>query len=75
MGLGAQDWRAFCADIDGILDRLDIPKSLAEIGVEMDSAERLAGKAMLDAAAGTNPRQSSAAEMQSLIETASSEAR
>ncbi|MEO0371254.1 MAG: iron-containing alcohol dehydrogenase, partial [Pseudomonadota bacterium] len=75
MGFGAQDWQVFCAEIDGILDRLDIPKNLSEIGVEMESAERLAGKALLDAAAGTNPRQSTVAEMQSLIETAISGAR
>lgn len=75
MGLGPLSPEAFCAQIDGILDRLDIPKSLSEIGVEMQSAERLAGKALQDAAAGTNPRQSSAAEMQSLIEAAISGAR
>ncbi|MEM6588417.1 MAG: iron-containing alcohol dehydrogenase [Pseudomonadota bacterium] len=75
MGLGAQDWQAFCAAIEGILDRLEIPKSLSELGVEMDSAERLAGKALLDAAAGTNPRQSSVAEMRALIEAAISGAR
>ncbi|MEM7599564.1 MAG: iron-containing alcohol dehydrogenase [Pseudomonadota bacterium] len=75
MGMGALAPDAFCAQIDGLLDRLDIPKGLAEIGVEMDSAERLAGKALLDAAAGTNPRGSSIAEMQELIEAAITGAR
>ncbi len=75
MGMGALDPQAFCAAIDGILDRLDIPRSLSALGVEMDSAERLAGKAVLDAAAGTNPKQSSVAEMRALIETAISRAR
>ena len=75
MGMGALDPEGFCAQIDGILDRLDIPKSLSELGVEKDSAERLATKALLDAAAGTNPRASTLPEMQALIEAAITGAR
>lgn len=75
MGMGALDPEAFCTRIDALLDRLDIPKSLSEIGVEMKSAESLAGKALTDAAAGTNPKQSSLADMQALIEAAISRAR
>ncbi|MEO0750619.1 MAG: iron-containing alcohol dehydrogenase [Pseudomonadota bacterium] len=75
MGLGALTHDAFCNEIVGILDRLDIPKSLGELGVPMESVKRLAGKALTDAAAGTNPRHSSVEEMQALIETAIAGAR
>ena len=52
------------------LDRLGIPRTLADIGVPVDSAAVLAPKAMQDAAAGTNPRQASESEMISVIEYA-----
>ena len=75
MALGSLGFDAFCNHVSGILDRLDIPKGLGTLGVEMSSADRLAGKALLDAAAGTNPRQSDQAEMQALIEQAITAAR
>ena len=75
MALGSLGSDAFCNHVSGILDRLDIPKGLGTLGVEMSSADRLAGKALLDAAAGTNPRQSDQAEMQALIEQAITAAR
>ena len=75
MGLGSLGPDAFCNHVSGILDRLDIPKGLDALGVEMASAERLAAKALLDSAAGTNPRQSDLAEMRALIEEAITGAR
>ncbi|MEL7011878.1 MAG: iron-containing alcohol dehydrogenase [Pseudomonadota bacterium] len=75
MGLGALRADQFCSHVSGILDRLDIPKGLHALDVDMASAERLASKALLDAAAGTNPRQSDQAEMQALIEEAITGAR
>ncbi|MDA9929969.1 iron-containing alcohol dehydrogenase [Alphaproteobacteria bacterium] len=61
---------AFIARIEGILDALDIPKSLSEIGVPLECAEEISHKALLDSAAGTNPRPADAGQVQRLIETA-----
>ena len=43
-------------EIEEILDYLDIPRSLSEIGVPLECKKRIAKKAMLDSATGTNPR-------------------
>ncbi len=75
MGLGALTSEAFCAHVDGVLDRLEIPKSLAEIGVPFACAQRVAEKAVQDAAAETNPRPASVEEMRALIEQAIKAAR
>ncbi|MDA9639784.1 iron-containing alcohol dehydrogenase [SAR116 cluster bacterium] len=61
---------AFIARIENILDALDIPKSLSEIGVPLECAEEISHKALLDSAAGTNPRPADAGQVQHLIETA-----
>ncbi len=75
MGLGPVNPEAFYAHVDDLLDQLNIPKGLADLNVSMGSAQRLAEKAVLDAAAGTNPRPASVAEMRGLIETAITAAR
>ena len=66
---------AFIRDIERLLDEIEIPKSLAEINVPLDCAERISHKALLDSAAGTNPRQASPAEVKEMIETAITGAR
>ena len=43
-------------DIGKILDYVQIPRSLSEIGVPLECKRRIAEKAMLDSATGTNPR-------------------
>ena len=63
--------RAVCA----LLDRFDIPRSLGALDVPAESAPRIAAKAMRDSAAGTNPRQSSLAEMEALVAEAVAAAR
>jgi len=65
----------FIAAIEAILDEIRIPKSLSEIGVPMDCAERIASKALKDSAAKTNPRSASLDEVRALIETAIKKAR
>jgi alcohol dehydrogenase class IV len=65
----------FIAAIEGILDEIQIPKSLSEIGVPLDCAERIATKALKDSAAKTNPRLASLDEVRVLIETAIRKAR
>ena len=56
MGLKDTGFDAFHTHICGLLDQIDIPKTLADIGVPCDCALRIAAKAIQDSAAGTNPR-------------------
>ena len=65
----------FIAAIEAILDEIRIPKSLGEIGVPIDCAERIAVKALKDSAAKTNPRSASLGEVRELIEIAIKKAR
>ena len=67
LGLDGTDFETFYQAICGLLDRLAIPKSLSEIGVPVDAARRLAEKAHLDAATGTNPRPADVESIERLI--------
>ena len=60
----------FIDSVEALLDEIAIPKSLGEIGVTVDCAERIAGKALKDSAARTNPRIATLAEVQVLTQTA-----
>ena len=75
MGLDATDFDSFHAAICARLDACGIPRALAELGVEDAAVPRLATKALGDAAAGTNPRASTQAEMEALIREALQAAR
>ena len=65
----------FITSVEALLNEIAIPKSLGEIGVTVDCAERIAGKALKDSAARTNPRIATLAEVQALTETAITKAR
>ena len=67
MGLSTASQDAFCAHIEALLDRLNIPVSLNEIGVPESCVERIAEKAMQDSAYGTNPRVADLDEMITLV--------
>ena len=54
--------------IEEILDYLAIPRSLSEIGVPLECKKRIAKKAMLDSATGTNPRVTQIEELEELTE-------
>lgn len=75
MALSDTSFDAFHAHICALLDQVDIPRNLAEIGVPADSATRLAEKALQDSAAGTNPREATASQVEALISEAYSAAR
>lgn len=66
---------SFIANLDGLLDKINIPRSLSEIGVPEDCAQRIAEKSMLDAAYGTNPRSSSYGEVLQLVSASIAKAR
>ncbi len=65
----------FIAGVERILDDVGIPRSLQEIGVPADCAARIAGKALQDSAAATNPRSANLEEVRDLIEAAIAQAR
>ena len=58
---------AFISNLDELLDRIEIPKSLDEIGVPIDCVERISEKAMKDSAYATNPRIASLEDMNQLV--------
>ncbi len=70
MGLDEKSFDAFYQAVCNILDALEIPKTLVDIGVPTDCAAAIAEKALQDSAATTNPRQASVAEFQMVIEDA-----
>ena len=75
VGLDDPSTNTFILAIEEILDEIEIPTSLGEIGVPIDCAERIATKAMQDSAATTNPRLASQEDLRKLIEQAIIEAR
>ena len=75
LGLKDQSFEGFYGAVCRLLDRLEIPRTLADIGVPADRLARLAEKAHQDAAAATNPRSATPAEIQGVIEAAFSHGR
>ena len=67
MGLKKNNFDYFYKSICDLLDQLNIPKGLNEIGVDDTSISRLAEKALKDSAFSTNPRNASLEEMKELI--------
>lgn len=70
MNLEKNDFDYFYNSICYLLDQLNIPKSLNEIGVTDNSIVRIAEKAMKDSAFVTNPRKASLEDMKELISIA-----
>lgn len=66
---------AFISNIDEMLDRIEIPKNLAEIGVPVDCVERISEKAMKDSAFATNPIIANLEEMKQLVSQSIKQAR
>jgi alcohol dehydrogenase class IV len=75
MNLNDASVDTFITEIERMLDDINIPRALSEIGVPADCAGRIAEKALQDSAAGTNPRTASLTEMRTLVETAIAKAR
>ena len=65
----------FIDAIEKLLDELEIPKALSEIGVPTDCVDRIARKALQDSAAATNPRTVTLDDAQTLVEEAIRQAR
>jgi alcohol dehydrogenase class IV len=75
MNLSDTSVEGFMSAVEAMLDQIEIPKSLGEIGVPADCAARIADKALKDSAARTNPRMATQAEVQAMIENAIAHAR
>ena len=75
MGLQGSSNAEFISYVEAVLDEIKIPKALSEIDVPLNCAQRIAEKAILDSAAGTNPRQASVPEIRALVEDAITKAR
>jgi len=70
MAMDDRSFAGFYGAICKLLDDLDIPKTLAAIGVPDDCAAAMAEKAQHDAAASTNPRPSTPADIEAIIDDA-----
>ena len=57
----------FIESMEKILDRIEIPKGLNEIGVPEDCVERISEKSMIDTAFGTNPRSATLDDVRELV--------
>ena len=66
---------SFINNIEKILDRLQIPKSLREIGVSEECVDRIAEKAMKDQAYATNPKKASFEDMKEMVSQSIKKAR
>ena len=67
MGLKENSFNYLYQSICDLLDQLDIPKNLKDIGVDETHIDRLAEKAMGDSAFTTNPRNATFDEMKEII--------
>ena len=75
MGIEDRRVEGFVRAVESVLDEIEIPRSLSEIGIPRDCAGRIARKAIQDSAAATNPRRATVAEISDLVTTAISRAR
>lgn len=75
MDIGDKSFDGFYGTVCNLLDSLEIPKTLADIGVPADCAAAIAAKAIQDIAAATNPRTATVSEIQTIIERAITEGR
>ena len=67
MGLKENSFDYLYQSVCNLLDQLDIPKNLKDIGVDETHIDRLAEKAMGDSAFATNPRNATLDEMKKII--------
>ena len=70
LNVGGFEFGSFYYLICGLLDELEIPKSLSEIGVPSNASRSLAIRALNDSATQTNPRGASLEDLVKIIEEA-----
>ena len=67
MNLKKNDFDYFYKSICELLNQLDIPKNLTDIGIKDSSLDSLSKKALTDSAFATNPRTATLQEMKNII--------
>ena len=67
MNLKKNDFNYFYKSICELLNQLDIPKNLLDIGIKDSSLDSLSKKALTDSAFATNPRTATLQEMKEII--------
>lgn len=67
LGLEDRSFQGLHSAICTMLDDLNVPKALTDIGVPDGCAAMIADKALQDAAAGTNPRSAAKADIKAII--------
>ena len=67
LAIQATDFDSFYYWVCELLDKLDIPARLSDLGVPDDAAAGLAAKALSDTAAGTNPRALNVAAVEAVL--------
>jgi alcohol dehydrogenase class IV len=75
LNLEGHDFDAIYHWICQLLDHLEIPKSLDEIGVETIKISSLARRALVDSATGTNPRKPELEQLEMVLREAISQGR
>lgn len=75
LNLEGRDFDAIYHWICQLLDHLEIPKSLEEIGVETIKISSLARRALVDSATGTNPRKPELEQLEMVLREAISQGR
>jgi alcohol dehydrogenase class IV len=75
LNLDGRDFDAIYQWICQLLDHLEIPKSLDEIGVETIKISSLARRALVDSATGTNPRKPELEQLEMVLREAISQGR
>lgn len=70
LGLPEADFNGFISWLIDFREALDIPNTLAEIGIESEQAERVGDMAVVDPSASGNPKAFTAKQYQTLFEAA-----
>ena len=67
MGLKDTSFTGLHSGVCALLDAVDIPRRLTDIGVPESCVARIAEKALHDSAAATNPRSATASEIEGIL--------
>ncbi|SHI69071.1 Alcohol dehydrogenase, class IV [Shimia gijangensis] len=70
MDLSETSFQAFFIKVCDILDDVEIPRTLTDIGVPDDGIKRISEKALKDSAAATNPRSLSVSDIEAVLKEA-----
>jgi len=67
MGLHCEDFSSMFSDVVRLLDALEIPRGLRDLGIPEDALDSIAEKAFTDAARSTNPVPANTSQIRTLL--------